>query len=96
MEFLISVALPILLFVVAVIGAIWIYSYIDLKLCQRALDAVGIKWCADNEKEFVKVEMWKNHMALIYKDSGKKMRRKFIAHFGVFTWKIKRVEWLEK
>ncbi len=94
MELIFSIASSIAL-LVAIIGVpLFAYSYADMKLSQKAVDQVCLKWCSENNFEFVKVEIWKRHIALIYKENGKKQRKKFIAHFAFFSWKIKRVEWL--
>lgn len=79
----------------ALVVPIFVYSVIDQRLTQRAINLVGRQWCSDNNQEFQKVEMYKNHFALIYKESGKKLRRKFRVNFVFTTWQVKAVEWLE-
>ena len=80
----------------AIILPIVIYSLIDAKLTKRAVNIIGQNWCNENKKEFNKVEMYKNHFALIYQEAGKKARKKFRIHFTPTTWFVRSVEWLNK
>ncbi|ACV26233.1 hypothetical protein [Kangiella koreensis] len=80
----------------ALVLPIVIYSLIDFKLTHRAINLVGHSWCEEQNVEFKKVEMHKNHFALIYLQENKKMRKKFRVRFIPTTWFIKSVEWLEK
>ena len=73
---------------------IFIYSVIDLKLSQRAVNLVGESWCLENKVDFKKTEIYKNHFSLIYLDGQKKLRKKFRVRFIMTTWFIKDVEWL--
>lgn len=80
----------------ALIVPIAIYSFIDVRLTRRAINQVGQKWCLDQNVEFHKVERYKNHFALIYKESGKNIRKKFRVRFTITTWFVNTVEWLDK
>lgn len=80
----------------ALVLPIVIYSFIDFKLTQRAINLVGQSWCKEQNVEFKKIEMHKNHFALIYLKDNKKIRKKFRVRFIPITWIVKSVEWLEK
>lgn len=80
----------------ALILPVVIYSLIDSKLTRRAVNLVGKNWCQEHNVEFNKVEMHKNHFALIYQDGGNKIRKKFRIRFILTTWFVKSVKWLEK
>jgi len=70
----------------ALILPIVIYFLIDVKLTKRAVNIIGRNWCNENKKEFNKVEIYKNHFALIYQEAGKKARKKFRIRFTPTTW----------
>jgi len=71
-----------------------IFSIIDIRLTKRAVNVVGEIWCLENNVDFEKVEMHKNHFSLIYRNSGSKAYKKFRVRFLFTTWFIKTVEWL--
>ena len=74
-----------------------IYSYIDMKLTNRAASKVGLDWCNERQAEYIRTERHKNHFAVIYKENGKQLRKKCRIHFFWFkSWKPKKVEWLLK
>ncbi|WP_223670551.1 hypothetical protein [Kangiella shandongensis] len=73
-----------------------IYSFIDFKLTQRAVNVVGKNWCQVHDKQFNKVDMHKNHFTLVYQEGNKKARKKFRVRFILTTWFVKSVEWLDK
>jgi hypothetical protein len=72
-----------------------VYSIIDLKLTQRAVNAVGLKESQEVGAEFVRVEMHKNHFTLVTGNAKKEDRRKFRIRFILSTWQVKTVEWLK-
>ncbi|AUD78403.1 hypothetical protein CW740_03720 [Kangiella profundi] len=80
----------------ALVLPIIIYSIIDFKLTQRSINLVGQSWCKEQNVELKKVEMHKNHFALICLQDNKKIRKKFRVRFIPTTWFVKSVEWLEK
>lgn len=80
----------------ALVLPIVIYSFIDFKLTQRAINHIGQSWCREKNLEFKKVEIHKNHFSLIYLQDNKKVRKKFRVLFIPTTWWAKSVEWLEK
>lgn len=80
----------------ALVVPIVIYSFIDFKLTHRAINLIGQSWCKEQNVELKKVEMHKNHFALICLQDNKKIRKKFRVRFIPTTWFVKSVEWLEK
>ena len=80
----------------ALVIPIAVYSLIESKLTYRAVKQVSMSWCQDQNFEFEKVEIYKNHFALMYSESGKKLRRKFRVRFIPTTWYVRSVEWLDK
>lgn len=79
----------------ALIAPMFVYSIIDQRLTQRAINHIGKQWCKENAHEFQKTEIRKNHITLTYGDAGKKLKRQFRVHFVFSTWQVKSVEWLE-
>ena len=78
----------------ALVLPIVVYSIIDIRLTQRAVNAVGLSWCTDSGAEFVRVERHKNHFTLVCRQAEKQERKKFRAHFLFSTWHVKDVQWL--
>ena len=80
----------------ALVIPIIVYSILDFNLTKRAVEKNGRKWCEENNTEYIKTEMFKNHFALVYKDNSSKKRKKFRMHFAFSTWRVKKVDWLAK
>ncbi len=78
----------------ALVLPIVIYSFIDFYLSRRTVQNIGKEWCKENDKEYIKVDMFKNHFALVYKQNGKKERKKFRIRYVLTTWILESVEWL--
>lgn len=78
----------------ALILPIVVYSLIDRRLTQLAVDAVGENWCSESGAEFVRVELHKNHFALVCRQAQKLERKKFRVRFLLSTWHVKEVQWL--
>ena len=81
----------------ALVLPIAIYSTIDFRLTKKIITAIGKDFCIENGKEFVRVELHKNHYTVVFKSENEKPKRqKFRVLFVPTTWNVKRVEWLTK
>lgn len=75
-------------------GPILAMAYISTALTRRAVTKVGTSWCQENQFSLVRVEMHKNHFAVVYKDGERKGRAKFRVKFILTTWQVREVIWL--
>ena len=81
--------------VLALVAPIIVYSALNQRLTLTAVDKAARKWCAENGKEFERIEWFKNHVALTYRDGSSKPRLKFRVHFRRLSWRIRDIEWLD-
>ena len=78
----------------ALIIPLVVFVLIKFGVETRAKNKIGRRWCEENGVDFVRVDLFKNHEAIIYRERGKTKRQKLLVHFAFLTWKVKAIEWL--
>src|SRR5262245_23184776 len=89
-EFAVSTLGSILALVAPIVG----YSFVSRRLTQRTVDTIGRSWCRDHNREFVRVEISKNHFSLIHADGSLKGRQRFRVRFRRLSWQVESVEFI--
>ena len=80
----------------ALVLPLLVYSYVDMKLTRRAVEAVARQRCQEIDAEFVRAELFKNHCALVCRRGNEKLRQRFRLRFVFSTWTVRAVEWLDE
>jgi hypothetical protein len=89
-EFALNIALGVALLAAPIL----VGSYARLVVTRHVVTAIGRSWCHENDKEFVRTEIHKNHFAVIFREDATNRRSKFRCRFGWFPWSAPRVHWL--
>jgi len=53
-------------------------------------------WCEEHGETFERIDGFKNHYALISHDGPARKRRKFRCIFRLFSWRIRRFDWIDR
>jgi hypothetical protein len=82
--------------ITALVAPIMIHGWLSQRFTLASVEAFTRDWCSSNHKEFERLEWFKNHFALTYREGQSETRRKFRVHFRLLSWRIRDVEWLDR